>query len=424
MIESVSPMDKVVERPRGLSKALRAWIAAGAGVILLSFAAIPALRRWTRAERTVSLASLRIGTVERGDLVRDASAQGKVVAALHPTLFAPAQGIVSLKVKAGDTVKKSQLLARIESPELMSRLTQEKSTLLSMQSALGRQRILARQSAAKSAQDIDVLEVKLSAAERLMDRADRTFQEGLLNKTDYEKAKDDLKIAQYELRNARGAALLDKETAEFDIRDKEALERREASVVGELQRQVTELTIAAPFAGMVASVAVQDRDSVPAAAPVLMLVNLATYEVEITVPENYGADLAPGAEARIVYEGKEYPGKVTAISPEVKDSQVKGTVVFAGDAPSGLRQSQRVSVRILFETRRGVLKLPRGPFLESGAGRFAWVVDASGVAVRRDIETGAVSVSEIEVARGLAEGERVILSDTTEFGPAKNVLVR
>ena len=265
--------------------------------------------------------------------------------------------------------------------------------------------------------------MKLSAAERLMDRADRTFNEGLLNKTDYEKAKDDLKIAQYELRNAKGAALLDKETAEFDIRDKEALERRQASVVSELERQVAELAIAAPFAGMVASVAVQDRDSVPAAAPVLMLVNLATYEVEITVPENYGADLAPGAEARIVYEGKEYPGKVTAISPEVKDSQVKGTVVFAGESPSGLRQSQRVSVRLLFETRSGVLKLPRGPFLESGAGRSAWVVDATGVATRREIETGAVSVSEVEVARGLAEGERVILSDTTEFGPAKNVLV-
>jgi HlyD family secretion protein len=424
MIPGTSSMDKVVERPQRLSKGSRAWIAAAAGAAILALAAVPAVRRWTKAERTVARSSLRLGTVERGDLVRDASAQGKVVAALHPTLFSPAQGIVALKVRAGDTVKQGQLLARVESPELMSRVQQEKSTLLSMQSALGRQRILARQSTAKSAQDIDVLEVKLSAAERLEERAERTFKEGLLNRTDYEKAKDDLKIAQYELRNAKGAALLDKETAEFDIRDKEALERRQASVVSELERQVAELTIAAPFAGMVASVAVQDRDSVPAAAPVLMLVNLATYEVEITVPENYGADLAPGAEARILYEGKEYPGKVTAISPEVKDSQVKGTVVFGGESPSGLRQSQRVSVRLLFETRRGVLKLPRGPFLESGAGRSAWVVDASGVAARRDIETGAVSVSEVEVARGLAEGERVILSDTTEFASARNVLVR
>ena len=35
-----------------------------------------------------------------------------------------------------------------------------------------------------------------------------------------------------------------------------------------------------------------------------------------------------------------------------------------------------------------------------------------------------MSVSEVEIVRGLAEGERVILSDTTEFGAAKTVLVR
>lgn len=417
-------MDRVVARPGGLSRAARIGLVAGGAALLLAAALVPAVRRWSRADRTVALASIRLGAVERGDLVRDASAQGKIVAALHPTLFSPAAGIVALKVKAGETVKKGQLLARLESPELMSRLQQERSTHLSMQSALGRQKILARQAAAKSAQEIDVLEVRLSAAERLMDRAERTFREGLLNKTDYEKAKDDLKIAQYELRNARGAAVLDRETAEFDIRDKEALERRQAAVAGELARQVAGLAIAAPFEGVVASVAVQDRDSVPANAPVLTVVNLATYEVEIAVPENYAVDLAPGTGALITYEGKDYDGRLTAISPEVKDSQVKGTVVFAGEAPSGLRQSQRVAVRLLFETRKGVLKLPRGPFLESGAGRSAWVVDASGVATRRPIETGAVSVSEVEVVRGLSAGERVILSDTTEFANAKTVLVR
>ena len=51
-------------------------------------------------------------------------------------------------------------------------------------------------------------------------------------------------------------------------------------------------------------------------------------------------------------------------------------------------------------------------------------MDASGVATRRTIETGAVSVSEVEVVKGLTAGERVILSDTTEFANARTVLVR
>jgi HlyD family secretion protein len=424
MIPGTSSMDKVVEKPKGPSRAILIAAGAGAVVLVLAIIAAPSLRRFSKAERTVALASVRTGAVTRGDLVRDASAQGKIVAALHPTLFAPAQGIVSLKVKAGDTVKKGQVLARLESPELMSRLVQERSQLLSMQSSLGRQKISSRQAELRNAQSVEVLEVKLSAAERLEERAERTFKEGLINRTDYEKAKDDLKIAQLELKNARSNTQLEKETSDFDIREKEAQVGRQASVVGEFGRQVGELTITAPFDGMVASVAIQDRDSVPANAPVLTVVNLSTYEIEFSIPENYGADLSPGAGAQILYEGKEYPGTVTAISPEVKDSQVKGTVVFAGEAPSGLRQSQRVSVRLVFETRPKVLKLPRGPFLESGAGRLCFVLDANGIATRRDITTGAVSVSEVEIVKGLAEGERVILSDTTELGAARTVLVR
>jgi HlyD family secretion protein len=80
-------------------------------------------------------------------------------------------------------------------------------------------------------------------------------------------------------------------------------------------------------------------------------------------------------------------------------------------------------VRLVFERRRDVLKMPRGPFYESGGGRTAYVL-ADGLAVRRSIETGAVSVSEVEVLGGLAEGDQVVLNDVGAFGGAERVLVR
>ena len=104
-----------------------------------------------------------------------------------------------------------------------------------------------------------------------------------------------------------------------------------------------------------ASVAVQDRDAVAANQAVVTVVNLSAFEVEITLPENYSSDVLPQTKAQILYEGREYPGHVTAMSPEVKDSQVRGTVVFDGDTPAGLRQSQRVSVRMVLEKKPNVL---------------------------------------------------------------------
>ncbi len=423
MIENISVMDKPVAKPKGLSRGM--WVAVLGGAVALAavLLAIPTIRRWSRAERSISAAQVRIGEVTRGELIRDTSADGRVVAALHPTLFTPSAGIVALAVKAGDSVKKGQVLARVDSPELKSRLVQERSTLASLKSALDRQKIDARQDAIKNAHAIDLLEVRLQAARRLGERAQMAFDEKILNKNDYEKAKDDVKIAELELKNARETSRLAIETADFDIRSRQLALERQASLAEELQRQVEGLAITAPFDGAVASVAVQDRDAVAANQAIATVVNLSQFEVEITLPENYAAEVTPGTSAQILYEGKEYPGHVTAMSPEIRDSQGHGTVAFEGAPPAGLRQSQRVSVRMVFETKPNVLKVPRGPFLESGGGRQIYVVE-NGIAIKREIAVGAVSVSEVEIVKGLSARDKVILSDTSELAGAKTVLLR
>jgi HlyD family secretion protein len=305
----------------------------------------------------------------------------------------------------------------------MSRRAQERSTLLGLQSELGRQEIAARQSALRAKQAVEVQTMRQAAAQRAMTRAEELFAQGLLNKVDFERTKDELEIAGLELAQARQTLQLDGETLEYDVSNRRQQVARQRSVVDEVERQVQGLEVVAPFDGMVATVNVQDRDAVPANAPILTVVNLSAFEVEFDVAENYASDLVPGTGAEILYEGRTYPGKVTAVSPEIRDSQVKGTLVFDGETPPGLRQSQRVSVRLLLERKSAVLKLPRGPFVESSGGRHAYVVE-DGVATRREIEVGAVSVSEVEVVRGLKAGDQVVISDTSVFEGARTVLIR
>ena len=416
-------MDKPVAPPRTVGRRGVVFGALGALALVLLIAAIPTVRRWARADRAVDAATLRIAEVTQGDLEADVSAQGRIVAAHHPTLFSPAQGKVTLRVKAGTEVVQGQVLATVDSPELMSRLVQERSTLLSLQSDFERQRITTRQTLMRNQQLVQVLTVRLAAAKRAMTRAQQTFDEGLLNRVDYERAQDDVHLAELELKNAQHAADFEKETLDFEVKNRAQLVARQQAVAGELQRQAQGLEIAAPFAGMVATVNVQDHDAVTRDQALLTVVDLSAFEVEFDLPENYGSEVGPGTPAEILYEGRKYKGKVNAVSPEVTDSQVRGTLVFDGETPAGLRQSQRVSVRLILEHRTNVVKVPRGPFLESGAGRHAYVVDG-GVAVRREIAVGAISVSQVEIVKGLRPGERIVLSDTSSFGGARTVLVR
>jgi HlyD family secretion protein len=58
--------------------------------------------------------------------------------------------------------------------------------------------------------------------------------------------------------------------------------------------------------------------------------------------------------------GQPYPGEISAVSPEVVNGEVNARVRFTAAQPEGLRQSQRLSARVL-GTRKNVLKVERGP---------------------------------------------------------------
>jgi HlyD family secretion protein len=117
-------------------------------------------------------------------------------------------------------------------------------------------------------------------------------------------------------------------------------------------------------------------------------------------------------QSEIDYSGHKYAGLVTSISPEVQQSEVKGRLRFAENLPPGVRQNQRVSVRIVLDQRADTLKLERGAFVD--AGSFVYVVDGD-MARRRPIQLGAMSMGEVEIVSGLKEGESVVVSSVEDF---------
>jgi HlyD family secretion protein len=423
MIRDTSATDRPIERRWGLSRnhlllALGAVALLGGGALIF-----PSASQWLQAERSVDFTRLRVGTVTRGDLLRDLSVQGRIVAAFHPTLYSPERGVVRLLVLAGDEISLGQELARVDSPELKSRLKQEESSLMSAQADLERQRILAKQQQLKSQQEVDLFAVKVEAAERAMGRAAESRSAGILNDVEFEAAQDELAVTSLNLEHARQTAALEGEDLEFEIRNRERQVDRQGLVVEEIRRQVDQLAIRSPVDGLVSRLDIKDRDAVTVGQPLLAVVDLSAFEVEIAVPENYADEIGAGTESLITYDSREFAGQVKSISPEVEGSQVKGVVVFTGGIPQGLKQNQRVSTRLVMESRPDVLKVARGPFLENGGGRQAYMVDGD-MAVLQAIQVGTVSVSEVEIVAGLEEGDRIIISDMTRYQGAQKLLLR
>jgi HlyD family secretion protein len=375
------------------------------------------------AERSVPLERLRLAKVTRSDFVRDVAVRGRVVAAVKPTVYAPAEGTVTLMVEAGDTAARDQVIARVESPRLANLLDQERATLQRLETDLTRQGIEKKTRELRNQQTTDMAGVAIRAAERELRRAQVSWDEQIISRQDYEKARDDLDRARLEYDHAKQNALLESESLAFDLQTRAHERDRQALLVEDLERRVADLDVSSPVAGMVGALAVEQKSQVAENQPLLTVVDLTAMEIEIQVPQEYGDDLGLGMPARISFGGADFPGTVTAISPEVTDNQVSGRVRFDNSPPPGLRQNQRVSARVVLESREDALKVQRGPFMDSGNGRIAYLVDGE-LAHRTEIQVGAASTSEVEIIAGLQEGQTIVISDLGQFEGAETVLLR
>lgn len=419
-IRDTSGQDRPIETGTAGRQPSRRVLLVVAVIIALTGSGAWLFKAWSGAARTVSAERLRIAEVIRGPFVRDVSARGTVVAAVSPTLYAPAPGTVTFAVQAGDRVARGEVLARLESPELLNELEREAATLASLEIAVERQAIDTRRQILASQQTADLAGVAIQAAERELKRAEESWAQRLISERDYEKARDDAAEARLAHAHAIESAGLEKESLEFELRTRVLERDRQRLLVEDLKRRAGELDVTSPVDGVVGTLAIADRTAVARNAPLVTVVDLSRFEIEFEVPETYADDLGLGMDATVTYGERSYPARVSAISPEVHDGQVTGRLRFDAEAPAGLRQSQRVSARILLESRQDVLTVQRGPFLESSGGRIAYrVVD--GVAYRTPITTGATSIGEVEIVSGLAEGDRVVVSNVEVFAGAETV---
>jgi HlyD family secretion protein len=422
LIRDTSAQDQVLSS-RQAPAPWRRWLWPGVAALALLLAIGWAVSAWSSGARSFDAGRVRIAEVTRGDLVRDIAADGRVIAANSPVLYAISAGTVDLKVVAGDVVKRGTELAVIDSPELRSKLAQEQATLAGLEAEASRAALDATLARAEAVKLTDQAGIDRQAAARDLERYQRAYDGGAVAQVDLAKSQDSLKKADIELQHARKDSGIKSEGAELDARNKRLLSERQRAVVAEVQRQVDALTLRAPFDGQVGQVQAVQSTQVAANAPILGVVDLSKFEVEIKVPESFARDLAIGMPAQLTSgSGEPFPGQISAVSPEVVNGEVTARIRFSDKQPPGLRQSQRMSARVLMDTRKNVLKVERGPFVEQSGGRYAYVMDGS-AAVRRPVQLGAASLGEVEVISGLQPGERVVVSGSDQFGDEPRVTI-
>ena len=357
---------------------------------------------------------VEVETASRRDIVQTVVAVGHVESQHRVDIGAQLTGVVAdVPVVEGQVVKEGDLLILLDDKDLRAVVDQAEGALSSAQSRFRQ----IQESTLPTAQEaLSQAEANLLNAQKTFDRTNKLQGEHFATTSQLDTDRRDLDIAGTRVRAARLVVTINKPGGtEYQYAQNEVA-RAEANLRS-AQARLSYARILAPRDGTLIFRDVERGDLVQ---PGHILMNLSPVgEIQLVVQideKNLGlVALANKALASAeAYPDKTFPAEVVYVSPAVNlqrgSMEVKLRVAPA-DAPSYLREDMTVSVDIDVARKKDAVVLPLR-FVRDLEGAAPWVLKVeSGHARRQPVKIGLRGARVVEIAEGLAPGDRAVAPD-------------
>jgi len=192
--------------------------------------------------------------------------------------------------------------------------------------------------------------------------------------------------------------------------------------------------VRAPVAGTVIALPAQVGMTVSQAVPLARISGGAGLETRLYVAERFISKISLNQPCEITldaYPGEVFRGSITEVSPTVDTTSRTMEIRVGIENPgSRLKAGMFAKVRIITETKEGVVKIPASAVVNRFGEQYVFSVDKTApdapVARKRLIVPGIVIDGIMEVRQGIAPDEEVVVRGQTllEEGSRVNVIER
>lgn len=334
--------------------------------------------------------------VERTDLTSKVTANGRIDAKRKVDLSANVMGqIVNLAVREGDVVKKGAFLLQIDPKQLAA---SAEGAAASMRALLA---------------DRDAARAALAEAQQNYERARRNFAERI--------------IPQAELDRARSAL----DSARANVSSIEQRIQQARANVAAARDTLSKTTMTAPMAGTITALPVEEGEVAVIGTmnnpgtKLLTIADMSVVEAVMEVDETDVPNVRVGQQATVTidaYPNKTFNGTVTEVgsSPMISATAGQEAVNFEvkiqlENPPAGVRPGFSASADIITGTRNRSLAIPIQALVVREKKEGGKSKDEEGVYVHKagkaeftPIATGLAGETNIEIVRGLAEGQEIV----------------
>jgi HlyD family secretion protein len=299
--------------------------------------------------------TVNVEKIEKRDLESIVSASGKVQPKRSVNISAETSGkVVNLQVNEGDVVKKGQLLLQIDPRNL-------ETAVMNREASLNTQRSQLEQMQAQT----DNLKISLRQAEDALQRAEGLAKQGLIPREQLERAQNDVKMRQTDL----------KVNAQAILTQQQRIKQEEANLES-AKYDLNKVRIVSAIDGLVTRRNIEEGETAVvgtmnnAGTVLLTIADLSVIETEIEVDETEIPEIKIGQPAKVTIDAipdKTFPGKVTEVgnspiqvpgaSAAQRATNFKVVVTIDGEVP-GMRPGFTCTAVITTATRQKSIAVP------------------------------------------------------------------
>jgi HlyD family secretion protein len=369
------------------------------------------------AAPSVERETMWIGTVERGPMLRQVRGHGTLVPVEIRWIPAATSGRVEkINVQPGAWVEPDQTLIELSNPEVersaldaVSAMKRLEAELESLRVTLLSQELNHQANAAAVESDYVQAQLRAEADRELADK-------GLISAIN-------LKISESQASSLATRRGIEQQRLEMtsqanaaQIEAKRAEVEQQQALFNLRIEQQQSLQVTAGLRGVVQEIPAEVGQQVAPGTNLARVAEPSNLKAELRVPATQARDVRVGQVVNIDTRNGEVAGVVSRIDPAVREGTVTVDVEITGELPEGARPDLNGDAAIQIERLKDVLYTGRPAFgQENGTVGLFKLEEDETHAIRVSVRLGRSSVNTIEIVEGLAEGDQVVLSDTSRW---------
>jgi RND family efflux transporter MFP subunit len=371
----------------------------------------------------VEVAPVRLGTIAKeikftGSIAADTEVQ------VYPKITAT---IEEMKVDSGDSIKKGDVIALLESEELQAQVAQAEAAMAVVQAQRMQMEVGARPEELAQAEDLVAkARANLKDAESNYGRMKALYQQGTIARRQFEAAELAYTVAKAELNSALERRGMLREGATREEREALTAQVSQARAALDLARiRLSYAKISSPIDGTVSERFFDPGNLAVLTKPLVTIVQMDTVRVIVYFPEGLIRYMEPGIVAQLTvaaYPDEVFSGRIDKVSPTLNpDTRMFSAEIRVPNKGGLLRPGMFTKVTLFVDPHPDALLVPKEAVLSreeywenSGSGKggvarnnYLFVVE-NGRARIRTVLLGHESGTAVEVTEGLNRGEQVV----------------